>query len=367
MSHTAPDSPGDKTKPGTPAANSIPAEPRDFNAALKMYTDLLKPPPKLGSILSSIAQSGDSLRINIPSLLAPRDPEVQKLKQQILDLESTLGEKAVQLTQVKADKAEKEAQLQSLKQISAELRKKQELDFLLSRVTTAAEKAILATDALRQKFFAETEQPSFVLAIDIRRSTDLMLKARSPALFAAFMTELCGALEVAIKEEYGVFDKFTGDGVLAFFPEFFSGTDAGYHAIAVAQKALSIFEECYRRNRSSFTTILRDVNLTVGIDFGSVHLVQVAGGLTVVGVPVVYACRLSGGPPGTILLNQPAYEKISETYGNLCLISETDIEIKNEGGIVCYTLKPSNKTFEPAVPSWTEPGAQGPPKGQLAS
>jgi len=57
-----------------------------------------------------------------------------------------------------------------------------------------------------------------------------MLKARSPALFAGFMTQLCAALEVTIKEEYGVFDKFTGDGVLAFFPEFFSGKDAGYHA-----------------------------------------------------------------------------------------------------------------------------------------
>jgi len=35
------------------------------------------------------------------------------------------------------------------------------------------------------------------------------------------MTELCFDLETAIKDEFGVFDKFTGDGVLAFFPEIF--------------------------------------------------------------------------------------------------------------------------------------------------
>lgn len=295
------------------------------------------------SILSSIPD------LYVSSLRA--DPEVQKLRQQILDLQKATTSQTWELTQEKASKAKKDAQLKELQRITAELRQKQKLDFLLSRVTTLAEKAILGQEALPQ-FFTDQEQAAFVLAIDIRRSTDLMLKARSPALFAAFMTQLCAALERAIKEEYGVFDKFTGDGVLAFFPEFFSGTDAGYHAITVAQRAIAIFEECYHRNRSSFTTVLRDVNLAVGIDFGTVHLVQVAGGLTVVGEPVVYACRLSGGPAGAILLNQPAYERISDSYGNLCLISETDIEIKHEGRIVCYGLKPSNKIFTPAAPNW---------------
>ena len=331
MKDPTPESPDDKKKKPLPSNAPIPVLPVSPGDRLRMYNDIMNAVPRIGSLIGSLP---DLHSLTFPLSLVPRDPEVQKLKQQILDLEKTVSEKALQLTREKADKAEKETQLDNLRRISSELRRKQELDFLLSRVTTAAEKAILSTDALREKFFAEKEQPAFVLAIDIRRSTDLMLKARSPALFAAFMTELCAALEVAIKEEYGVFDKFTGDGVLAFFPQFFSGKDAGYHAIAVAQKALSIFEECYRKNRASFTTILHDVNLTVGIDFGSVHLVQVAGGLTVVGVPVVYACRLSAGPAGTILLNQPAYEKISETYGNLCLISETTIEIKNEGGIV---------------------------------
>ena len=281
-------------------------------------------------------------------------PEVQKLKKRILDLQTEVSRQAHQLNTEAADKAQKESQLKKLDETLLELKKKQELDFLLSRVTPRAEKAILALEKLHDEFFAAKEQLAFVTSIDIRRSTELMLKARTPSHFATFMTELCSELETAIKDEFGIFDKFTGDGVLAFFADFFSGPDAGYHALTAAQKALAIFADSYRRHRSSFSTVLRDVGLAVGIDFGAVHLVQVAGGLTVVGNPVVYACRLSGGPPGMILLNQHAYEKISDAYGGLCLISETSIDIKHEGAVVCYELRPSDKPFQPASPGWLE-------------
>ncbi len=69
------------------------------------------------------------------------------------------------------------------------------------------------------------------MSIDIRRSTDLMLKAREPRLFADFVTGLCSKLKNLIVNNYGVFDKFTGDGVLAFFPDFYSGPDAGLLAV----------------------------------------------------------------------------------------------------------------------------------------
>jgi hypothetical protein len=97
-----------------------------------------------------------------------RDPEVQTLKQQILDLQNNVAEQARELTKAKANK---DAQLQTLQRNLAELRNKQELDFLLSRVTPVAEKAILGTETLRQQFFTDQEQLAFVLSIDIRRST----------------------------------------------------------------------------------------------------------------------------------------------------------------------------------------------------
>jgi class 3 adenylate cyclase len=139
------------------------------------------------------------------------------------------------------------------------------------------------------------------MSIDIRRSTELMLKARSPEEFASFITTLSTELMKIVMESYGVFDKFTGDGVLAFFPEFYSGPEAASYAIATADKCHAAFARHYRTFRKSFTSVLTEIGLGIGIDYGSVHLVQLGRGLTVVGTAVVYACRLSGAPAGGTL------------------------------------------------------------------
>jgi class 3 adenylate cyclase len=285
-------------------------------------------------------------------LLPNTSPTARDLQKDIFELRRQFGTQTIELRTARASNKEQKVRVRNLTKTLTELRKKQALEFLLARVTPQAEKAIVQEGQLRDTFFSKKHQRAFVIAIDIRRSTDLMLKARRPELFAAFMTEVCSRLEATIKDQLGVFDKFTGDGVLAFFPEFFSGHDAGYHAVTAAQQAISIFTDCYDRNRSSFSTVLRDVHLAVGIDYGPVHLMPVTGGLTVVGNAVVYACRLSGGPAKTILLNQPAYERIANLYGGLFLIRETELEIKHEGGVICYELCPSNKAYVPEVPKW---------------
>ena len=71
-----------------------------------------------------------------------------------------------------------------------------------------------------RKSFLEGASHAFVVAVDIRRSTDLMLKARTPRHFAEFTTALCVELTQVLLESGGVFDKFTGDGILAFFSNF---------------------------------------------------------------------------------------------------------------------------------------------------
>ena len=282
----------------------------------------------------------------------PVDPKTQKLEEEISGLRADIQKQLEVVQREKESRKKREEQLTKMKVALAELQRKQALAFLLSRVTPKAHDALFSNEALRNTFFAADEQNAYVVAIDIRRSTDLMLKARRPQLFADFMTSLCNELASIIKDHFGVFDKFTGDGILAFFPEFFSGTDAGYHALAAAHAARRSFERLYKEHRSSFSTVLTDVQLATGIDYGAVHLVRVADGLTVVGRPVVYACRLSGGLGGQILLNQPAYEHVTERYGSLFFIAETNIEIKHEGSILCYAVDPNNTHHAPAAPPW---------------
>jgi adenylate cyclase len=195
------------------------------------------------------------------------------------------------------------------------------------------------------------------MSVDIRRSTELMLKARAPEMFAAFITTLCRDLGNIVKSNFGVFDKFTGDGVLAFFPDFYSGGDAGYWVIKAAHQCHESFSTRYKEFRSSFTTVLTSVGLGIGIDYGPAHLVQMAGGLTVVGAPVVYACRMAGAPAGSTFLNQLAYERISERYSPYCFLRETELDLKHEGPTLAYSVELSKGTYEPHPPEWARSSA----------
>jgi len=233
-----------------------------------------------------------------------------------------------------------------------ELTAKEELGFLLNRVNPEAQRVLLRSDGLRKLFLEKRECHAFVMSVDIRRSTELMLKAREPEMFASFITTLCSNLEAIVKQNYGVFDKFTGDGVLAFFPNFFSGKDAGFYAVSSADSCHKVFDQIYREHRSSFIAILNDTGLGIGIDHGPVHLVQVAGGLTVVGDPVVYACRMGGAPARKTYLNQRAYEEIAKDFGSHCSLVESEIDLKHEGKSLCYEVSLNSREYEPELPEW---------------
>ncbi len=271
----------------------------------------------------------------------------------VVDLRKQVDAQARALRDEKSSGKSKEQKIAKLEAMLEELRAKERLGFLLGRVNQRAQRELLSSEPFRQRFLGVRECMAFVMSVDIRRSTELMLKARNPEAFASFITTMCSDLMGIVTEHFGVFDKFTGDGVLAFFPDFYTGDDAGYHAVAAADKCHARWRDHYQLHRSSFTSVLTEVGLGVGIDFGRVHLVQVAGGLTVVGVPVVYACRLSAAPPGLTLVNQPAYEAISERFGAKCFVEETTLDIKHEGGMLAYAVRLNGREYAPREPDWT--------------
>lgn len=261
-------------------------------------------------------------------------------------------EQARELLEERESGNDKQKKIQELEGTLDELKAKEQVGFLLGRVNPEAQRRLLVANDLRDQFLTIRECNAFVLSVDIRRSTELMLKARSPERFSSFITKLCSDMMEIITEQYGVFDKFTGDGVLAFFPDFYSGEDAAYHAITAADRCHASFRDHYTRCRSTFSSVLLDTGLGIGVDYGSVHLVQMAGGLTVVGSPVVYACRLSGAPAGVTLVNQPAYDVISSRYGAGCFITETTIEIKHEGAMLAYEVRLNSQPHQPSPPEW---------------
>ena len=251
------------------------------------------------------------------TIMPERSKEERRLSAQIDKLKTEVLERETELHKEKGESEAWQKRALSVMDLLAELATKERLRFVLDRIAEEPRHLLLKSEGFQDKFLKEGACDSYVMSVDIRRSTELLLKARNPTLYVEFISELCRRLRETILKYHGVYDKFTGDGILAFFPDFYTGPDAGYYALACADEMHRIFEEFYTGSRNCFTAVLKDVWLGIGLDRGETHLVYLVEGLTVLGTPVVYACRMSGAPAGTTFLNQPAFEPIDEKYNDV--------------------------------------------------
>lgn len=156
---------------------------------------------------------------------------------------------------------------------------------------------------------------AFVLSVDIRASTILMREAVSPIAFASIVTEFVSAAKKVLKRGNGWFDKFTGDGFLAYWPCLQSDMNLYIQEIGeFCVQTLSFFHsrvtQDLRRNSHVFPV---GTGLSIGVDGGPVHLVSVADDLTIIGPAVVGAVRMvSVAAPYEIILNSQIGNYITE-------------------------------------------------------
>lgn len=272
------------------------------------------------------------------------------LEQEINELRKKLRTSFNEVNQVTSDREKKIEELRKLKE---ELQSKEKINHILPRICEEARQRLLSDNNFRELFQDAKNCDAVVVSIDIRRSTELMLKARRPELFSKFITELSQKLSEVILTNFGIFDKFTGDGILAFFPKFYSGEHAIIRALKAADECHKIFNQHYKKSRECFNVFIKDVGLGIGIDYGSVTLVNTRNELTVVGIPVVYACRMGGANAGETLLNQPAKEEFERLSKNYIKVTETEINIKNEGVALAYLVEIHNSSFDVPKPAWT--------------
>lgn len=273
-----------------------------------------------------------------------------KLQEEINDLKKRFRKTASELESANTNHEDVKQQLNAIK---IEIKTKEQINHILPRLCEQARKKLFEDLEFRKQFDDATSCQAVVVSIDIRRSTELMLKARKPAMFSKFITELSHKLSEVILSNFGVFDKFTGDGILAFFPQPYSGEVAIVRALKAAEECHKIFSEHYNASRSCFNVFIKDVGLGIGVDFGTVTLVNTRNELTVVGIPVVYACRMGGAKAGQTLLNQPALEEIQRVYTGQFKAIESEINIKNEGAALAYEVV-LNDDLQLADPLWLQ-------------
>ncbi len=167
----------------------------------------------------------------------------------------------------------------------------------------------------------ETAQ-MIIMSADIRKSTLLMRETVSFPEFASIISGFVTSAARFIRWGQGWFDKFTGDGFLAYwivpsddkFKETLeSALQASYHILATFQS--DVLRDL-KKNSRNFPA---GVGLSIGLDTGPTHLVKVAGELTVVGHPVVGAVRMCGAAklPGQLMCNLRVGEYVQEHQDSL--------------------------------------------------
>ena len=141
----------------------------------------------------------------------------------------------------------------------------------------------------------------FVMAADIRESTTLMKEAVKFERFAYVMDKFVSSVRQGITRSGGWFDKFTGDGFLAYWiVQSASKEEYDEHFVQAAgnivHTAHTLVELFHRRVLEDFRANSRNlsggVGLSMGLDAGPGYLVQIAGEMTIVGPPVVGAVRM---------------------------------------------------------------------------
>ncbi len=323
-----------------------------------LYGDFFKNLVQPNTILSSTGLTSSEAfeAITLDQLIQPVDDSQIKYRDQIAQLENQVNDllKEVQI------KSKQKKELKELKEEKEEIKRKWEtlnnsrkIFDLSNRICEKGKNKLLKSKEFRNLFERE-KCFAAVLAIDIRRSTELMLKAKSPIDFANFISSLCIKMMDIIKTNYGIVDKFTGDGILSFFPDFYSGSDAIYYALDSANQCNNYFQKHYYKSRALFSTILTEVGLGTGIDYGETHLIDINNVLSIVGKPVVYACRFSNAIYGEILLNQSAFEASIVKHKKCCEYNESEIDIKHEGKILAYKLEKYILPKDIIQPEWTK-------------
>lgn len=279
-----------------------------------------------------------------------------KLSEEINELKRKLRDASKEIVDTETNNKEEievyKKSIEESKELIRQISSKQKINHILTRISEDARERLLGSTQFQELFKNTSKCDAVVVSIDIRRSTELMLKARTPELFSKFITQLSYLLSQVIISNFGIFDKFTGDGILSFFPTFYSGKDAIIRAIKASQECHKVFREHYYNSKDCFNVFIKDIGLGIGIDFGNVTLVNTENELTVVGIPVVYACRFSGADAGETILNHPAKEEILRLCPSLVTISETDILIKNEGTAIAYKVSLNDAAYNLEDPDW---------------
>jgi class 3 adenylate cyclase len=187
-----------------------------------------------------------------------------------------------------------------------------------NEVTLAALSNPAIADRLEAAIATGRRETGWVLSADIRNSTELMLRAKDASHFATFLSALSARMNSGLTNPCGYFDKFTGDGWLAFFADGLCGSLAELYALNASAFCQGEFSKVLNDYSPALFGAERPrTGLGIGLAYGEVQFVEIAKQKTIVGEAVVWACRLSGCPAGRTYLTKESMMRVREKYPQL--------------------------------------------------
>jgi len=153
-----------------------------------------------------------------------------------------------------------------------------------------------------------SKSQTIVVFGDIRRSQDLMTYTVDHKFFEQMMIRFFDTTRDLLGKNYGIFDKFTGDGFLAYFNDYICKSKNKDFidcfldfAKEYIEANLSLFAEWKKHVRKLPDT---EIMVSLGADLGKVYFGHLSGHLICMGDAIVWAERMcSASPAGEIYIN----------------------------------------------------------------
>ena len=193
-------------------------------------------------------------------------------------------------------------------------------------------------DALMHK---AGNSPSIVIVGDIRRSQDLMTYAVTPIEFAGRINTFIAETRRLLDKHGGFFDKFTGDGFIAYFNNEISNwhvanRDESFLGFIREYQDFSVpyFQE-WKRHLKKLPNV--PIGLAIGADLGIVSFQNFNYHLVAVGEPIVWASRMAEvAKAGEIIINNLLYEELHKRDD--VSFQEHQKETKSGEGFLAYSM-----------------------------
>lgn len=165
------------------------------------------------------------------------------------------------------------------------------------------------------------EYSSLVIVADIRRSQDLMTYGKDPGEYCERIVKFIEKTREILKRYCGIYDRFTGDGFVAYFSEYMC-KQQGKNYYEMMLKACHEIIEFSEPFFAEWTSTIRkipetEIGVAIGVDEGVVSYRDINNQLFAIGDACVWATRMcAAGNQGDIVLNNIPYQTIKESLNN---------------------------------------------------